>query len=75
MELLRKEGINKDDLTDKMWRVIFHLNDAFNEGAEIGSKKGLSLDAYFGADSGATRKQLSRLRDRVTRLKAKKPQS
>ncbi len=72
IELLGKEGINKSDLTDKTWRLIFHLNDAFNDGAEIGSKKGLSLNAYFGDDSTATRKQLSRLRDKVTKLKAKK---
>lgn len=75
IELLRKEGINKNDLTEKMWRFIFRLNDAFYEGAEIGSKKGLSLHAYFGDSSATTRKQLSRLRDRVNRPRAKQPRA
>lgn len=74
IELLRHEGINKDDLTEKDWRCIFQLTDAVNEGAEIASKKGLSLNAYFGDDSAATRKQLSRLRKRITELKANRPQ-
>jgi len=75
IELLRKEGINKNDLTEKMWRFIFRLNDAFDEDAEIGSKKGLSLHAYFGDSSATTRKQLSRLRDRVNRPRAKQPRA
>jgi hypothetical protein len=75
IELLRKKGINKNDLTEKMWRFIFRLNDAFHEGAEIGSKKGLSLHAYFGDSSVTTRKQLSRLRDRVNRTRAKQPRA
>ena len=69
IELLRKEGINKTDLTEREWRFIFRLNDVFNEDAEIGSKKGLSPHAYFGNDSTAIRQKLSRLRKKITKLK------
>jgi len=71
IELLKHEGIHKDDLTENDWRLIFQLNDAFYQGAEIASKKGLSLHAYFETDSATTRKQLSRLRNRVRKLKAR----
>jgi len=74
IDLVKKRGIEKSELTDTMWRLIFRLNDAFDESAEIGSKKGVSLNAYFGDDSTATRerKRLSRLKNKVNRLKAKK---
>jgi len=75
VELLESRGINKSDLTEGDWRLIFRLLDAFREGAEIGSKKGISLDAYFGAESAAVRKQLSRMRERMKTVKARKEQS
>ena len=73
IELLSHEGINKDDLTENQWWLIFQLNDAFYQGAEIASKKGLSLHAYFGDDSATIRKQLSRLHKRITELKTNRP--
>lgn len=73
IEILREKGIDKDELTDKEWRLIFRLNDAFfDEGAEIGSKKGISLHHFFGDDSDNNRQRLSRLRKKIARLKAKK---
>lgn len=72
IEILREKGIDKDELTDKEWRFIFRLTDAFDEGAEIGSKKGISLHHFFGDESDNIRQQLSRLRKKIARLKAKK---
>lgn len=71
IEMFKEAGINKTDLTDKEWRFIFRLDDAFYEGAEVGSKKGLSLHAYFGDDCANIRQQFSRLRKKLARLKAK----
>lgn len=67
-----RKGINYDDLTPKEWAEIFERRDLMSRGYEFSSKKGFSINSFYGEAAKTKEKRWSRLMQKIDDLSIKR---
>jgi len=66
--LLASKGIAYDDLTPSDWGELFEKYDLLLKGYEFGSKTGISISSFYGADSHAKEQKWSRVKKKICKV-------